>query len=433
MKNHLVALIIGVGLGGCTVNKDFDLRWHAHDLNGFPLNPKWGSQEARNELANSEVSCPSHSDATEWTKSPQFPSCTSFPVTFDSSFLCSGFHTNFTAVTYTDATLRWREESVDDDFGIDVSRPDRALFDVAYQAVHSEFDTDETVKNWDDTGTWWERFHDATKDSDARAAAMMDGSEAIVIGLLGLDVEHHGKPELHPVYAMFVHLKERPVGLSSWAFFVRNWGNEGFCSDNDEDHRLYTPQDRMKIWIPNVAGLVSQNVHKGARNEDDLSPMNGSMAPTNNGVVLDFGLLAPDKESWWVGDFTFVARPPSSTTTTVSAPPIPVRGDRPSAGDEPENLHDPELQALFTRVGKLPAESRKELYRQLEALTPRRKSFPAKITVLFEVPHGDARKPGGPPSSPAPATGRKGGGAVARQLLLKKKAEVIKSYLAAHE
>jgi hypothetical protein len=66
---------------------------------------------------------------------------------------------------------------------------------------------------------------------DANARPLVDGSYAIVTGLMGLDCEHSCSTELHPVWAMAVRVKSDPADVV-WAIFVRNWGNEGFCSQD---------------------------------------------------------------------------------------------------------------------------------------------------------------------------------------------------------
>ena len=180
-------------------------------------------------IPNPSESCPIFSDdenSNEWTSSSQYPNCTSYDVTFNGAVPC-GAHVNFMPVTY-EGNVFWVEHRpplLDDEYTLNVARDDKALYDTVENAVHIEFDSDETVDNWDDTHTWWDNFHHNAVDIDkAHAQAMIDGSFVIVTGLLGLDANHNGKTELHPVYAMFVRLNSNDTRQSSWAFFVRNWG-----------------------------------------------------------------------------------------------------------------------------------------------------------------------------------------------------------------
>src|SRR5262249_62268872 len=136
------------------------------------------------------------------------------------------------------------------------------------------FNSDETVDNWDDTHTWWDNFHHNFVDE--RKGHEIDGSSVTVVGLLNLDTLHSGSTELHPVYAMFVQQNGNDVTHRSWAFFVRNWGDEGFCGSNQE--LLYTPGQVIKVKIPNAISCTAcDNVWYGAQNDDNLSPMGATV------------------------------------------------------------------------------------------------------------------------------------------------------------
>jgi hypothetical protein len=420
MKNPILfSALISLALTcGCGRPKDFDVNAvEPSDPNGLKLNPKWGQQTRSGEenvLPDPYASCPVTSYTTpldpffvystdDWTKSPQFPNCTSVPVTFNGGSLC-GPHVNFENVTY-EGTVTWDIHGFDDDYDLNVRRDDSALYTTTSHQVHIEFDSDETVDNWDDTRTWWNDFHhnavdhvtyqghnqQPIYDGDAYASAMINGSYVIVIGELGLDCWHSAKAELHPVYAMFVHLLNSDFSRSSWAFFVRNWGDEGYCSDGDQP--LETPGYKIKVMIPNVAGLISDNVSKGAQNDNDLSPMQAEMQPYGDGVLMVFTLLPPDKQSWYVGDLTFVARPPKSTTTVT---PAPANRDtqKPLATHESEEGLSPELKAIEERLAALPPDSRIELDHELRNLIPRKKPSATRLTVLLDPATDEDVHPG---------------------------------------
>ena len=165
---------------GCEVKplKDFDVASNTFDANAFPLNPKWGKQVQHKAIPNPGESCPIQSDSDnpdDWTKSPQYPNCTSYSVTFNGGKFC-GPHVNFMPVTY-EGIVTWDDHNPplfpfgDDDYTLNVHRDDEALYTTTGTQVHIEFDSDETVDNWDDTGTWWDRFHhNGVDDSKERAA-----------------------------------------------------------------------------------------------------------------------------------------------------------------------------------------------------------------------------------------------------------------------
>lgn len=361
--------------------KDFDVGSLTFDPNVFPLNPKWGKQIEQNTLPNPAQSCPIESDSDnpdDWTKSSQFPNCMTDPPTFNGALFC-GPHVNLVPVAY-EGTVKWDDHSsslLDDDYTLNVFRDDQALYSTAASDVHIEFDSDETVDNWDDTHTWWDNFHhNAVDDSKAAASAMIDGSFVKVIGLLNLDALHRGKTELHPVYSMFVKVKGADSTQSSWAFFVRNWGDQGFCGDDDQP--LSTRQQLIKVLIPNVAGLTSNNIWEGAQNDDNLSPMSVTVQPSGNDVLLIFNLLSPGKQSWFVGDISFVARQPVVIGNPASGGTIPSALQ--PEGD-PDKGPDAELQA---RIDRLPKAEKDRLYAQMKNLIPRKKAFQVKPVLMTE-------------------------------------------------
>jgi hypothetical protein len=337
--------------------KDFDVVKTSLDANGFPLNPKWGQQVRDNTIPSPTDSCPvDDSDTLHWTSSPQWPNCTSFPVTFNWSPWCSR-HVNFMPVTY-EGRVTWGGTGEanwfpfgDSDYTLNVERDDDALYSTAGSQVHIEFDSRETVDQWDGTDTWWQKFHhDGVDKGDDEAHRMIDTHFAIVIGLLGLDTYQgpghgtatHGKTELHPVYAMFVRTDQRFKFTHSWAFFVRNWGNEGYCGASD----MKLNRKVIKVQIPHAAKLVAVNGRMGARNADINeveSSMNFSAQPNGDGIELTFTLLGSDKQSWIMGDLTFER-------------PLPVL--------EPPRRRSPQFEAIQAQIDKLPKSARKKLFAQ---------------------------------------------------------------------
>ena len=438
----MLALVALLSFGGCKgAPKDFEVMpTTSPDPNGFLLNPQWGQQADHRGVPDPYKSCPVEDDSDSrelWTQSPQYPHCTSYPVTFNGGALC-GPHVNFEPVTY-EGTVFWDGQAFwDDDYDLNVRRDDKFLYSTAGgDQVHIEFDSDETVDNWDDTGTWWNDFHHNgvdhyvevaplawAFDGYTQASNMINGSFVIVIGKLGMDTSHHGKTELHPVYAMFVRLKSSDFRRTSWAFFVRNWGDEGFCSDGDQP--LETREHQIKIRIPNVAGLISDNVSEGAQNEDDLSAMHASMQPSGDGVLMTFTLLPPDKQSWFVGDLTFVARPPQNTGAMETESARTSKPDAGAAGEEDDRL-PPDLQALQAGVAKLSGGDRRVLNLELQKIASRKKSVPAKIAVLFEPEKAESAQPYAPPAAP-PRT--RGGSKTPLQSRLNQKKEFVRKFLA---
>ena len=162
-----------------------------------------------------------------------------------------------------------------------------------------EFDSDETIDHFHTP--WWKAFHQAvdlnTSASDfisrveadpsvledpAELARWQDqqtlqqqlnqvyamigdsrpggkGKFAIVTGLLGLDTEHAGaQAELHPAYAVAIRVNDDPSD-ETWAIFVRNWGNEGYCSSLphpvDFPNNQYTFHLPPNPWVPDESSV----------------------------------------------------------------------------------------------------------------------------------------------------------------------------------
>jgi hypothetical protein len=67
--------------------------------------------------------------------------------------------------------------------------------------------------------------------ADAPKTIFSATTRAIVTGMFGLDCEHNCKVELHPVYAVAAKVQDAAQD-EVWAMFVRNVGNEGYCSRN---------------------------------------------------------------------------------------------------------------------------------------------------------------------------------------------------------
>jgi hypothetical protein len=159
-------------------------------------------------------------------------------------------------VTYNGA-IYWESHSPpikDDDYNLSLAPPDLSTFTPGTgQTLGLEFDSDETIDHF--TSHWWNSFHQAV-DTDPWAPTRINGDESIVIGLLGLDCEHSCGTELHPVFGLAIHdSSQNSADDDVWAIFVRNWGDEGYCSS--ENHTL----DRTSIsfqlpWRPGADALT---------------------------------------------------------------------------------------------------------------------------------------------------------------------------------
>jgi hypothetical protein len=303
----LVTILLG--LQGCGRQKPMDAIWSADpvkvDHNGLARNPVWAWQSQTGQLPDPCSFCPcDKEDGQSWNSAAN---CTDATPEASSSTLCFG-HWNWLPVEY-EGTVTWAGHSNsvydDDDYYLYIKRDDQALETATSRdGVELEFDSDETVDYWDDTNTWWDDFHHNYVDNNDEAAhGHIDGKFAIIVGLLGLDSQHGVHSELHPVYAMFVHVQDDPR-QDKWAFFVRNWGDEGFCGNDDEP--AYFPGRRLRVLIPHSGPTqsVGNNVWVYGDNEDEFNQQSWTFQNTNEGLLLTFNLQDPSKKDGFVGDLT---------------------------------------------------------------------------------------------------------------------------------
>jgi hypothetical protein len=233
---------------------NLDLANSDWDLNGLPLNPRWCSQDAAQQPALPSQSGSGPGECgTPW-KAPctnQAPQIIDLPDWYDLdpydqlAKTCAasgplGKHVNWGLVAY-EGTARWESWSKpsdisldprhldwpDDDYNINIVRQDQALFTRQNSDnLHTEFDSDETIDNFDTP--WWNKFHDAVKNSDSAAGALINNKEIIEIGEAGLDCAHSCGSEIHPVLGMALHVQE-DLTDDVWTIFARSAGDEGFC------------------------------------------------------------------------------------------------------------------------------------------------------------------------------------------------------------
>ena len=223
------------------VTKSFDLDNH------YPINPMLGSQTCPDSPLPAPSLC---GDGKPW----EAPCTTQRPRIDNNRLNCPppaggilGGHANWGLALY-EGLVYWHDHSYvlqDDDYSFDLYRDDFAGVtqdghdDHSY--LHQEFSSQQTI-NLFNTG-YWKTLHAAVDhdggkggtrhDSWPTVVPMVDGNEAIVMGLFGLDCAHSCGSELHPVYAMAIHINDDPLD-DTWSLFVRNWGDEGYCSQGQE-------------------------------------------------------------------------------------------------------------------------------------------------------------------------------------------------------
>jgi hypothetical protein len=179
-------------------------------------------------------------------------------------------------------------------------------------AYHIEHRGTETVVNF--SHPWWTAHRDhaerqtVSADSHPEPGQIVNGAYAVVTGLFGLDAEHKGYSELHPIYALsvLVSCADSPdtdgYFNDEWAVFVRNWGNEGFCADWNAYHMLDLPDAVYAFWLP-LPGVDPKHVKLGEKTQFLANlPRTGEhtragkgpfLVPDTKGVEVRFQLPEP--------------------------------------------------------------------------------------------------------------------------------------------
>jgi hypothetical protein len=294
--------------------------------------------------------------------------------------------------------------------------------------LHAEFDSQETIDNFKLSKEWWDLRLAVQGNHETAEEAYM--GHVIVTGLFGLDGEHDLKPELHPVYALalqhnLVEAVHSPVhnpwetpGPSEdmWLMFVRNQGDEGYCSSDVwdgyfEDYTFQLPwkdgmthvevngaKGKTSFWgtdgtygpvvtvVPSTRPtdfgklLVNVKFHIGpsAKTAKDVDPSDVS-------VPIIFGALYLDWSAESVASGAGSQAGSSGSKPAVSKPPTQVAAS--SHNEESEvslaktiSKLTPAQRALIAKASVIPAGHPVAMH-QLAA--------PAPIQVLKEVPAED--------------------------------------------
>jgi len=335
--------------------KDFDVACSATDPNGSPDNPVWGAQTR----ADAPLP-PTQSDGC--VREPYGSNCTTAATTkdrakFPNVLICSlelkskvHGHVDWTPASAT-GRLTWMSLADDWDYnfhffpkqdsGLTKNNASVMTPQGERRYIELEFDSRETIDNF--KTKWWREFADAVRadDGDAIQRHLTDQgpgatSQAVVYGLFGLDCEHECQSEFHPVYALGIETSERDAN-NSWSIFVRNWGDEGFCSRMN--HELALPGGVFSIRLPRTGERPTVDVeHTEFRSTGGLVDFPAvSFDEATKQVVLTFTLPPPEKRV--NAELELHLKWPGRTTAMTS--PLTVVGEsqfRAAEGSEPDDV-----------------------------------------------------------------------------------------------
>jgi hypothetical protein len=357
------------GAGTTTRKLPFDLVWDINtgvDANSLPLNPRWRFQVDSHGLPDFKEFCASaFPDQRNLVSSMLAQSCTSqaptvdlaahgIPCAFGGADEVLEGHLNWAIATVV-GSIHWSgKDWNDDDFNLELTRPDRAaetnLNTGTEYGLHIEFKESETIKNF--RSPFWVNFYNGgaldsqSSSSNMTTRNLVEGKQAVVTGLLGLDGVHGGYTELHPVFSLAIQTKDQAVQGGkdwSWAFFLRNSGTEGCCSSSVHQWPgLRKPGDLAVTWtwyfiqLPSPAGATSVSVQAGASQvwSNATSVTGPFFSQDSKWTYVAFRLPDPASNPAVDGEISLhyvvpavaAAPPKMSTRAPVFKPPIP-RGD----------------------------------------------------------------------------------------------------------
>ena len=298
-------------------DKPFNAVWKQGDLNGLPLNPIWGAQ------VPTSSKLPPPPPPPDCVRRPdQKPACTDQDTLVDKAvfpnlLICSLIpasqihgHANWMPAEYVGG-LTWWNLAEDWDYNFAIVPVDYAGLTsynntidpsgAPLRFIEAEFDSRETTDRF--TTPWWTRFREtaAQLDNDATQTLLAGDKtripQAVVVGLFGLDCEHDCRSEVHPVYGFAVEASDH-ADDNIWVMFVRNWGNEGFCSQYD--HQIHFNGDKITLMLPRATkGTVTVDAQKS-----EFAVTNGSGIAfpeieqvAGEGTKVTFALPPPEKHA----------------------------------------------------------------------------------------------------------------------------------------
>jgi hypothetical protein len=317
-----------------------DLWWTEVDHNLLPLNSVWGHQINPGGVPNARHECNDFHDEGDHLNLGSPPGTTQNPTVDEASGLTSLIcgrdhpagtvhgHINWGFVTYrgtlffADWQVNSSTQTGDDDYDLELLRNDEAgvtlenhfrYHEQGKTALDVEFNASETIDTFD--LPWWTSFRSAVQSHPANtgdwtaAQAFVDGREAIVVGLIGIDNQHNGHAEVHPVHALAVHVRDDATG-QVWELFARNWGNEGFCSQ--DQHLL--PFNSITLFFPKPADATSFQVDSSTtRFHGNNAAIKWGQKQISSGVLITFSFPAAEERPIAHGELYLRQAPAAST------------------------------------------------------------------------------------------------------------------------
>ena len=227
------------------------------DPNGFLLNPVFAGDQSPVEPRN----CDKFEDCGALSETLPSPKKAAIPLLCRDSRPGRGKqpagHWNYSFATFT-GRVAWKEYSPDDDYGLTLLVPPSGSGSIltcgSEKGVHVEFRVSETVNHF--RTPWWNALREAVKSGQENRTAWDhlgkdEGLEAVLVGLVGVDMVHCFATELHPVYGIAVQVERDLAKDERWALFARLVGGEGECGEGSFAPALeIAPRGRLVLPLP---------------------------------------------------------------------------------------------------------------------------------------------------------------------------------------
>ena len=297
-----ITIARGVPPDPVTSRFNFDVLSATVDPNGLPFNPQWSWQQKNPGKIPDTTLCHNFSvrgstlGIPDLFLSPSFPDCTDQAdpstvdqPTFPNSELCNAgtaagiLSDSFAGhVNWFPVTVEGTAGSVshsgspfpfgDDDYTFTFNfeaingNKNNSLSVNGRDGLHVEFDSDETIDNF--ATKEWTDLKAAVDNNDTAATKIKFLGHTILTGMFGLDGEHGLKAELHPLYAMATRRDdfEDTASDEAWLIFVRNQGDEGYCSSQLWDSGFADYTFRLP-WRPGMTSVkvdTSKTIFSGS-------------------------------------------------------------------------------------------------------------------------------------------------------------------------
>jgi hypothetical protein len=420
-----VEIVVLAGVNGSQMSPHslpFDLVWNVdteEDENGLPMNPQWNRFNGEQPILFKLCAEAFKFEQLGITREDIVRKiCTSMPHDYD-FHLSFGYcpaepipgHMNFPIATYA-GNIVWDSFSVsqgafgDGDWSFNLFPPDGAGLAGDQdgsgrpgKSLHLEFNTAEVALPW---MPFWKDLLAPTPTSlpglpiaipiptITNVFGRTAGLHGVVIGQVGLDGVHGGFTEIHPVYALAVRLQTftqptRPdEKVEKWAFFLRNFGDEGFCSHNE-----YTWPNQPEYFIslpwPEYATGLKSHVSDVARWQDAPTPVHID-ADTARGFTL-IRVGNPGVDQFGVGGtlelFYKVTPPPKQKKTSrAGTPNTPAQAPRQAVAQAEDDEVD--VESLSRRIAD--PTTRAKFEAAMKALPPMTEPHKFTKTAPVQVP-----------------------------------------------